>query len=254
MNDAEKIKKQIYTRVQNNIRFLRMKDNSTQEVLAKSLGINQSVISMAESGERNLTMDNMIIYCIYFKIDLSDLLFTNLNNSSETFYASASGPISKLSNQSFYLYYLNDDHKVSLINLNIHDPVSPYQAKGSIVYHIEKYSNEFSVIVNLDESYAYVSFHDYQKDKFFHLTFYYYRTSDIPVYQGGMGVLQHFDPHHNPVTQYCCISPIEIHAEYFCEMKKYLLVDKECDHLTLTKKRDNEFYKWLRTNIASQKR
>jgi transcriptional regulator with XRE-family HTH domain len=56
------------------IRFLRTKENLSQEQLSFKTGFHRTYIGMIERGERNISLTNMAVFAKAFELSLDELL------------------------------------------------------------------------------------------------------------------------------------------------------------------------------------
>lgn len=68
-----------------NLKFLRNKNNMTQDQLAKKMKKDYSTIGKWESGQRNPIMEDVLKLSDIFCINVQDLIDKDLHNTSKTF-------------------------------------------------------------------------------------------------------------------------------------------------------------------------
>lgn len=67
-----------------NLKFLREKNNMSQNKLAKLIGVNQTTIARWEDNNRTPTVDNAYDVCKIFNIPLSEFLGKDLKSLNQT--------------------------------------------------------------------------------------------------------------------------------------------------------------------------
>lgn len=67
----------------NRIRFLRTKENLSQEQLSNKTGFHRTYIGMIERGERNISLTNLTVFAKVFNLTIDELL--KFDNSKELF-------------------------------------------------------------------------------------------------------------------------------------------------------------------------
>ena len=271
---AQNKMQEIIERAGENIQYLRKKRNMTQEQLAEALSINsQALISQYEHGKKVLTLEKLIEFADFFGIPVEELLFSEFykrpqNNQVESKEISAdeNSPIQKCVRRTYYCYYIreiNNGKKESIANvvcrrLDILSPTSAYDAPALLYQNSEKQSGYINGQINMDESYAYIKFHDKWKDFYFALSFYYYRQKSSRHYTCGIALMQTVEQHNVPISQFCIITSNAISSKRYGDLKKFLQFDfdKKDDRLSnrtissqsvlrLTKERDAAVYNWL---------
>lgn len=265
----------IYKIVGNNISYLRKKRNLTQEELACSLNIHsQSLISQYERAKKQLTLEKITDFCQFFDVSLSKMLFSDLsgeeknNNQIDATSEITSGPIKKCANRTYYGYYLKEQNGgksnflVGLANfeIDILNATSSHEAPVEL-YLDGRDKPCINGTIHMDETYAYIMCHDWEKDWFWHLTFYYHRKRQSLHYQGGMAMLQTLDYHLLPICQLCIISINAISAKHRISLQDKLKIDAKAKGklssrelsssaiLRLTKEKDRNIYMWLTENV-----
>lgn len=274
---SELIKKDFYERIGRNISYFRRKSELTQTQLADKLFTTQSAISNYEYGKK-LNIDIVIQISKFFEISLQEFMFRdfqkeeNAKKNEDTNSESAvSGPISKCADRTYFCYYIKEQNngsskyttRIYTIEIKVLSPETQHSAKVSITF-LEKPEKSYEGRIVMDESYAYVQFHDLRRDLYMMLTFFYYRKSVELRYKGGLGMLQKLDQHSLPICQFCVISVNEIAAKKQDGLEKFLKIDVNQNKgtrlstwrfsssavLRLTKSKDNEVFKWLQDNIG----
>ena len=272
MSDSETLEK-IYKRIRENISFLRKRHNLNQADLANNLHIVQSLVSQFETGKKHPNLEMLNRICDYFKVSLHDMLFIDFSEkqtigANGIYIFSTSDEIQKCTNRTYYCYYLRvkneenigEEENIDYFKVKIGSATGTHTAKASVVFPNKK-NYSYNAILELDERYAYLSCHNFKKDFFLHLTFYYYRASGNPSYQGGLGLLQFMDHNYLPVSQYCVISMSEINCDSYVNLANLLKVTSPKSNrenkpsavrfidsaiLRLTKKHDEEVFRSLK--------
>lgn len=273
---SDLIKKDFYERIGKNISYFRKKSGLTQTQLADKLYTTQTAISNYEKGKK-LNIDKVIQISEFFKISLQEFMFRDFENKEdakkkgETNSESAgSGPISKCAGRTYFCYYIKEQNngnskyatRIYTIEIKVLSPETQHSAKVLITF-LEKPEKSYEGKIVMDESYAYVQFHDLRRDLYMMLTFFYYRRSVDPRYKGGLGMLQKLDQHSLPICQFCVISVNEIATKKQDGLEKFLKIDASQNKgtrlstwrfsssavLRLTKSKDNEVFKWLQDNV-----
>ena len=271
MSESEPLE-QIYKRIRKNISSLRKRHNLNQADLANNLHIVQSLVSQFETGKKQPNLEMLNRICDYFKVSLHDMLFMNFSEEQTTgtneFNHSPSDEIQKCTNRTYYCYYLkvkigenlSEEESIDCFHVKIGSANGTHTANASVVFPNKK-NYSYNAILEVDERYAYLSCHNFKKDFFLHLTFYYYRASGNPSYQGGLGLLQFMDHNYLPVSQYCVISMSRINRGNYRNLANLLKV--ACSKssrenkpsavrfiasaiLRLTKKHDEEVFRALK--------
>ena len=68
------MKKELLVRFGERIRILRKERDWSQEKLAEKTGFHRTYIGMIERGERNLSLSNINVFALAFRISISELL------------------------------------------------------------------------------------------------------------------------------------------------------------------------------------
>lgn len=265
----------LYKRIGKNIFYLRKEKRLTQEKLAEELSIyNQSLISQYEHGKKQLTLEKISEFCDFFDVSLSEMLFSDfqdrIKENEELGFAEEriSGPIKKCAGKTYYGYYIGEQNsgdssfqsKVVCFELDIFNPISTHEATVKL-YPNGRDKPYICGTAHLDETYAYISCHDWEKDSFWHLTFYYHRKRQGSSYQGGAAMLQTLDFHLLPICQLCIISINAISEKRFPELINLLKIDSgerkrlsnrefsSSSILRLTKGKDKSVFNWLTENV-----
>lgn len=265
----------LYRRIGKNIFYLRKEKGLTQEKLAEKLSIyNQSLISQYEHGKKQLTLEKITEFCDFFDVSLSEMLFSDfqgrMKKDEGLGFAEGQtlGPIKKCAGKTYYGYYIGEQNsgessfqsKIVHFELDILNPISTHEAAVKL-YLNGRDKSYISGTVHMDETYAYISCHDWEKDSFWHLTFYYHRKRQRSSYQGGVAMLQTLDFHLLPVCQLCVISINAISEKRFPELINLLkigsggrerLSNREFSSssvLRLTKGKDKSVFNWLTENV-----
>lgn len=76
-----------------NLKYLRKKNNLTQDDMVKILNITRQAYSNYETLNRTPDIDTLIILANYYKVNLNDLVFCNLSDSYIPFEGLAEGKI-----------------------------------------------------------------------------------------------------------------------------------------------------------------
>lgn len=263
--------KHFYRRIGKNIAFFRKKNKLKQENLGHDLEISQGMISQYETSKRFPNLETIAKFSNYFKIPLKEFMFTDFD-MEDTYEENVNSynydlrPIVKCAKQTYYCYYIKEQNKgtydisskISHFTIRIMEAISDNSAKAILIFP-EK-NHIYNAILSLDDRYAYLECHEYQRDYFFHLTFYYHKSRSRTTYSGGIGLMQRLDANELPVFQYCIISHNEI-AEYKqSELFRFLKITEEKNIqlprrrfsssavVRLTKSLDQMAFDWLRTN------
>ena len=232
---------ELYRRIGVNILHLRKKAGLTQEDLAEKVNINsQSLISQYEHGKKAITFEKLIELTDFFGVSLEDLLFSDLSKNRESSKNMQSSslldsisPIHKCAGRTYYCYYIQEhpDEKGNYLNrivcrrIDILPAESAYVAPALLYKTSERDSDTIRGELNMDESYAYIRFHDRQHDYYFGLCFFYYRQRSRKNYAGGLAIVQTVDRHNVPVFQFCIVSGNAISGKHFSELKKLLQIE-----------------------------
>lgn len=271
--DIQKKMKELSEQVGKNIFYLRRKRNLTQEKLAEQLNINsQALISQYEHATKTPTLEKLFEFASFFEISLEDLLFSDLSPAQKSEPPEYSDPIDKASpiqkcaRRTYYCYYIReqDDGKADYTSqvvcrrIDILTPTSSHSAPALLYQNSEKQSEVIDGQLNMDESYAYIRFHDTRHDFYFGLCFFYYRQKTSKRYTGGMALMQTTDQHNVPVSQFCIISINAISNKRYGALKGLLQIDvsKKDEKLSkrnfssqsifrLTKEKDKKVFNWL---------
>lgn len=268
--------KKIYERVGNNISFLRKKRGFTQDELASEMCIHsQSLVSQYENAKKAMTLEKIKEFCDFFEVSLSDMLFTDFSNTkdneqieNQSLYNS--GPISKCANRTYYGYYIKEQNngdadfstEIASFEIDVLSATSQHNAPVRIFLN-GRDQTCYNGMIYMDESYAYVVCHDWEKDWFWQLTFYYHRKRQSPRYLGGMAMLQTLDFHLLPTSRLCILSINAIASRHNADLQKMLKVDpmpkaktklsyRELSSfavLRLTKEKDRHVFLWLQDKV-----
>ena len=262
----------LYERVGNNISFLRTQRNLTQEQIAVDLDISQAMVSQYETGKRKPSLTTLNRIADYFDISLQEFIFKDfykeqLQGNDSTLSIVETDPIFKCSNSTYYCYYIKEQSdgenkviwQIDSFCLNIGNPITSHSAKANILFFKSGYQRDS--VLEMDGKYAYITSHEFRKDFFLHLTFFYYRDRPSPKYLGGIGLLQRFDYNLLPVCQYCIISRNAIGDKKLKDLTKFLTISEgnspiKNSHrkfsssavLRLTKALDASVFSWLKSN------
>lgn len=265
----------LYERVGNNISYLRKKRDLTQEKLADNLNIHsQSLISQYERAKKQLTLEKIAEFCLFFDVSLSDMLFSDLKDEAKKdeqidfVVESIIGPIKKCANRTYYGYYLKEQNngkssfqtELANFEIDILNATSSHEAPVKL-YLYGRDKPYINGTIHMDETYAYIVCHDWEKDWFWHLTFYYHRKRQGLRYQGGMAMLQTLDYHLLPICQLCIVSINAISAKHRVDLQNKLKVDAKAKGklsnrefsssaiLRLTKEKDKDLFMWLTDKV-----
>ena len=270
--DLEKV----YERVGNNISFLRKKKGFTQEELAVKMCIHsQSLVSQYENAKKAMTFEKIKEFCDFFEVSLQDMLFTDFsdakdNKQIENRLPCNSGPISKCANRTYYGYHIKEQNdgdadfntEITSFEMDVLSAVSQHNAAVKLFLNGRDHAC-YNGMMHMDESYAYIVCHDWEKDWFWQLTFYYYRKRQSPRYLGGMAMLQTLDFHLLPTSQLCILSINAIASKHNADLQRMLKVDPmpkvktKLSHrdfsslaiLRLTKEKDKRVFLWLQDKV-----
>ncbi len=270
MNEKDLLRR-FYRRIGKNIVFFRKKNELKQEYLGNELGISQSLISQYETAKKFPSLETIVKFSDYFKIPLKEFMFTDFSVDdileNETIsYGYDLRPIVKCAKQTYFCYYIKEQNKgtyavsskISYFIIHILNPLSDNSAEATLIFPEKKHTYKASL--SLDDRYAYLECHEYQRDYFFHLTFYYHKSRSRVAYSGGIGLMQRLDANELPVFQFCVISHKLISEQKQLELLQFLRIDEENNVqlprrkfssggvLRLTKSLDQKTFDWLRTN------
>ena len=266
----------LYIRVGKNIAFLRKQCGLKQEALGSEMNISQTLISQYETAKKRPSIETIEKFCDYFNVTLQEILFSdfqqnNIEYDNRYLTDDELAPIEKCANCTYYCYYIKEQNKGTydvnskIAYFTIHFSSSKTQNSANATLFFPEKRHMYNATLNLDSKYAYVESHEYLRDFFFHLTFYYHKSRPNPRYSGGVGLLHRLDANELPVAQYCIISINQISDRKQPELIKYLkIVEKNNIQLPrrsfssssvvrLTKTLDKEIYDWLRKNRYIQK-
>lgn len=266
----------LYFRVGKNIAFFRKQRGLKQEALGADMKISQTLISQYETAKKRPNLETIQKFCIYFNIPLQKFLFTDFSRDNIGYFNDYSSneelaPIEKCTNCTYYCYYIKEQNKgtydvsskISYFTVSVLEANTKNSA-SAMLFFPEK-SHTYNAILKVDDRYAYIESHEFSRDFFFHLTFYYHKSRSNPRYSGGISLMQRFDANELPVSQYCVISINQISEKKQPELIKFLqIIGKSNIQLPrrrfsssavvrLTKTLDKETYDWLRKNNYIQK-
>lgn len=267
---------EIYVRIGKNLTFLRAKKKLTQEQLAldSSITSSQSVISQYERGKKTLSLAKIEEFSNFFGVTIEELMFSEFKDENESTtkkdsIISENDPINKCLGRTYFCYYIKEQngskkfiHRIESFELKILEPLSSHKAKVRIFFPDR--NKKVEADLHMDGSYAYIKYHDLQRDFYLELTFFYHRRSLSLKYDGGMGLLQTLDYHRLPICQFCIISANAIATRNQSFLERYLKFDIKEDiniklstHtvssssiLRLTKSIDLEVFNWLKQNVG----
>lgn len=263
--------KQIYRRIGRNIAFFRKKNELKQENLGHELGISQGLISQYETAKKSPSLETIVKFSDYFKIPLKEFMFTEFSIDDNILpetrnYDYDLRPIAKCAKQSYFCYYIKEQNKgtfevnskVSYFSIHVLESLSDNTAQATLLFPEKNHT--YNAILSLDDRYAYLECHEFQRDYFFHLTFYYHKSRSRAVYSGGIGLMQRLDANELPVFQFCVISRKLISEQKQAEILQFLKINEESNIqlprrkfssggvLRLTKSLDKKTFDWLRIN------
>lgn len=276
---SEKLKSYdaIYKRMGENIQYLREKRDLTQKALAHMCGTSQSIISYAESGTRRASQETINKLCSIFDVTLEDLIIQDYQKEFEDGIEpdiSEDNSIFKCCGRTYYCYYLMEyipkdkrelfgsskryKETIKTFRIVIHKAISYNTAKVDILFENKK--KRHTGIIEMDGKYAYLSCHEFGRDYFLQIIFYYARDKTSKKYRGGLALLNMLDVNRRPVSQYCIITTNAIKEANWTKLKKMLQIQevkyaelKEQPFsnnavLRITKKGDESIFRWLYEN------
>lgn len=259
----------LYRQIGENITFLRKSKGIIQYALASEIGVSQSMISQYEKAKTKVSLKALKQIADYLDVSLEDLMFKDFQKNEhdekqeELNFFGSSDPITKCARSTYFLYYIKEidgtaDIQIGQIIMRINKKESAYSASASLQF--PKVREPCDTIITMDGSYAYVDYHSYERDFFFHLIFYYHRNATNTYYHGGLGLIQMCDAKGYPITQFCVISRNQISKEKEKELRSYLAITEYSGMprykqvlssnsiLRLAKNRDASLFDWLKKN------
>lgn len=261
-------KANFYRRIGHNIAFLRKERDIKQDSLAMTLNVSQATISQYESATRIPSIERLFAIAEYFNVPIQDLMFGDFKNeraigNQKSSVVEATDPITNCCKSTFYVYFLKENAQnrqtsVASLTLRVDEPESSHSAKATVSFFGDK--GLYPAQLTMDESYAYIDMHNYNRDFYMHLVFYYYRNKKSFSYNGGLGMLQHFDFKNNPIAQFCVISRNQIAHDKKDDLRSYLKFECVANQpnykqmlssdsiIRLTKSKDAALFDWLKRN------
>lgn len=266
--EAKQATGDFYKRIGHNISFLCKERGIKQAALAMDLGVSQATISQYESATRIPPIERLFAIADYFKVPIQDIMFSDFESERAKGYPESGAigvtdPIMNCCKSTFYIYFLKEDAQsqhttITSFILRIDKPESSHSASATISFLGDKVLHPAQL--TMDESYAYVDMHNYNRDFFMHLIFYYYRNKKSLSYNGGLGMLQLLDFKNNPITQFCVISRNQIAHDKKDDLRRFLKIEHVSNQpnnkqtlssdsiIRLTKSKDAALFDWLKRN------
>lgn len=238
-----------------NIRYLREKDDLTQEQLCGCLKrVSTKSLSRYETDDLLPPMKVLLQIAEYFNCSLDELVYEDLSNQNATDkWENRRKPkvtgsdFAFFEGQKYYIYYLSEksdgkfksgelilDKKHDEERLFLHGLLKMHHeydcklvidGRNAIVYATGKEVHQRAVIV--------MHFPDFGKGKNF-------------KYRGGIGIVTHRDTHKNQSTQRICLTPEIITDEIGKQrIMEALLGDEGTERIIITLKMDSAFSQWI---------
>ena len=222
-----------------------------------------------------MTFEKIKEFCDFFEVSLQDMLFTDFsdakdNKQIENRLPCNSGSISKCANRTYCGYHIKEQNdgdadfntEIASFEMDVLSAVFQHNAAVKLFLNGRDHAC-YNGMMRMDESYAYIVYHDWEKDWFWQLTFYYYRKRQSPRYLGGMAMLQTLDFHLLPTSQLCILSINAIAPKHNADLQRMLKVDpmpkvktklshRDCSSLAilrLTKEKDKRVFLWLQDKV-----
>lgn len=239
----------VLKRIGRNIRYFRKKKNLLQRELAEKIPTAQSNISDYEQGIK-CHMNMLLKIAEILDVSLEKLMFFEepIQNKSSIF------PISKFIDSTYYCYYATEN-VVQSFQLNINDVIDKYHAEIEIRFNND--SNPQYGTLTLDNKFAIVNVHNFEKNKNYFISFNYHHDSDQKQYWGGIALLQLVNHIHNsPCVQLCAISKHKIVLEKheylkdeFLDIEKMIVnTSNPVSIIEINTSIDEKYFKWLTQN------
>ena len=233
-------------KIAKNIKYFRKKKKLFQYELADKIPTSQSNISAYEKGKKcNLNM--LIQIADALDVSLEKLMFFEEKTQKEL----VTFPISKFTDSIYYCYYVVEN-VVQSFQLKVNDVIDKYNAEIEISFNDD--SNPKYGTLTLDNKFAIVNVHDFEKNKNYFISFNYHHDSEQKLYFGGIALLQLVNHIHNsPCVQLCAISKEKITFEKYEYLKSEFLdikdtvvnTSKPVVILEIDTSVDEKYFKWL---------
>ncbi|MBP3702130.1 MAG: helix-turn-helix transcriptional regulator [Lachnospiraceae bacterium] len=263
----------MYVIVGHNIDYFLKEKGLSQENLGAELGISQGMVSQYKTASKHPNLARIAAMSNFFQVPLEQFMFKDFMEEYERKKCEIAGervvhagPIDKIKNCTYNCYFVKEKlskDKVTVITsidrfiLKVGTSITSHSAEAELLFAGDE--RRYQTVVHLDEKYAYIVVHEYERDFFFYMSFYYYRDSNNPRYSGGMGMIQKLDPYKLPICQFCVVSKCKIAEGKKDELFRYLEVKDEKKSLNkrsfssksimrLTKSMDASLFDWLMRN------